>query len=261
MDFQELNQIFTTDFNLEAVLAIRQNWRAGDKYSCLEIPRRRHGLILLLDCPAKYELPDGQMFQANPGDVMLLPLGARYSVTMLTPPGKTGHSFLINFRLTDTAGKRLSLGNQVVRLCQDSGKLQLLFSAAAELYKNAIPAALKAKVYSLFAALFPIAQTDECCIAYINQHYTDRFHIPKLAQMCAMSETAYRKRFRAITGMSPIQYINHLKIKKACQMLRSGDMRPEDICDFLNFYSLPYFYKVFRDYMGCTPNEYRNQRL
>ncbi len=259
MDFQELNKIFTTDFNLDAVLAIRQTWRAGDKYSCLEIPRRRHGLILLLDCPARYELPDGQVFQANPGDVMLLPLGARYSVTMLTPPGKTGHSFLINFRLSDTGGKRIPLGDQVVRLCQDRGKLQPMFSAAAELYKSASPALLKAKVYSLFGTLFPVAQTDECCIAYIGQHYTDRFSVPKLAQQCAMSETTYRKRFRALTGMSPVQYINRLKIKKACQMLRSGDMRSEDICAFLNFYSLPYFYKVFRDYMGCTPNEYRNQ--
>ncbi len=257
MDLQKLNQIFTTDFNLDTVLAIHQTWLAGDKFSCLETPRRRHGLILFLDCPARYEFADGQVFQANPGDVALLPLGARYSMRLLTPPGKTGHSLLINFCLRNPAGKQLLLGDRIVRLCQDDGRLQPLFSAAAEAFKGNSPAWLKAKVYALFAALFPVNRADECCLAYIGQHYTDQFSIPKLAQMCAMSETAYRKRFKALTGMPPVQYINRLKIEKACQMLRSGDMRPADICDFLNFYSLPYFYKVFRDCTGCTPSQYR----
>ncbi len=74
-----------------------------------------------------------------------------------------------------------------------------------------------------------------------------------------MSETVYRKRFRQVTGLSPVQYINRLKIEKACQMLRSGDMSSSAISEFLNFYSLPYFYKVFRECMGMTPNQYRDQ--
>ena len=73
-----------------------------------------------------------------------------------------------------------------------------------------------------------------------------------------MSETAYRKRFRQLTGQSPVQYINRLKIEKACQMLLSGDISPNDISDFLNFYSLPYFYKVFKDITGMTPHQYRD---
>ena len=67
------------------------------------------------------------------------------------------------------------------------------------------------------------------------------------------------KRFRQLTGLSPVQYINRLKIEKACQMLRSDDISPSAISDFLNFYSLPYFYKVFRDHTGMTPNQYREQ--
>jgi AraC-like DNA-binding protein len=191
---------------------------------------------------------------------MLLPKGAHYAISFPLPPEKSARPVMINFRLTDLRGREIPLGDRVIRLCKDDGTLLPLFSASAQLYKSASPARLKAKVYELIGALFPVAETDECCLAYIGRHYTDRFSIPALAARCAMSETAYRKRFKAITGLSPVQYINRLKVERACQMLLSGDMSPQAISDFLNFYSLPYFYKVFRDCMGCTPNEYRNRK-
>ena len=73
-----------------------------------------------------------------------------------------------------------------------------------------------------------------------------------------MSETAYRKRFKAVTGAAPLQYINNLKIEKARQMLLdSEDISVKEICDILNFYSLPYFYKVFKEHTGLTPMKYR----
>jgi two-component system response regulator YesN len=57
-----------------------------------------------------------------------------------------------------------------------------------------------------------------------------------------------------------VRYINRLKVEKACQMLQSGDISPSLISDFLNFYSLPYFYKVFKEYTGMTPHQYRNSQ-
>ena len=259
MKMQELNEIFTADFNLDSLVSARQSWNPGSRYNSLESPRRFHGLFLLADCPATYELPDGRRVQANTGDVILLPKGARYALSLAVPEGKTAHPFLVNFRLSTPEGKELLLGENAMRLCRDNGALLPLFTTAAQLYKRSSPVGLKAKVYELFAALFPLMETDECCVAYINRHYTERFSVPGLAERCAMSETVYRKRFRQLTGCSPVQYINRLKIDKACQMLQSGDIGPKDISEFLNFYSLPYFYKVFKDHTGLTPNQYRDR--
>ena len=116
---------------------------------------------------------------------------------------------------------------------------------------------LKGKLYQLIGKLFPIIQEDECCLAYINSHYTAQFHIPDLAKRCGMCETAYRKRFHQLTGYSPAKYITRLKIEKACQMLRSSQISIGNISEFLNFYSAPYFYKIFKEHMGMTPAEYR----
>lgn len=259
MQLQQLNEIFATDFNLDGITSVKLEWSAEKRYNRLEVPRRIHGFFLPMDCPAEFSFPDGSSIQAGVGDVVLLAKGAYYALRLLAPEGKMGHSISVNFRISNTDGQELSLGEQVIRLCRDDGTLLPLFSAVARLYQKGSAAGLKAKVFELADAIFPLMDADECCIAYINRHYTNRFSVPELAQRCAMSETVYRKRFRQLTGLSPVQYINRLKIEKACQMLRSDDISPGAISDFLNFYSLPYFYKVFRDYMGMTPNQYRDQ--
>ena len=260
MTFEKLNEIFTSDFNLDKIVATGQQWNSGQRFSRIDRPRSSHGLFLLTDFSARYELSDGTDFIAEPGDLLLLPKGAQYITTFLSPPGKESHPIMINFRLTDADGQIIPLGDQVMRLCRDSGNLLHFFTTAAQLYLNTAPAKLKSKVFELFGNLFPLADTDECCIAYIGRHYTDDLSIPALAQRCALSETVYRKRFKQLTGVSPVRYINRLKVEKACQMLQSGDISPSLISDFLNFYSLPYFYKVFKEYTGMTPHQYRNSQ-
>ena len=259
MQLQQLNEIFTTDFNLDGITSVIIDWTWEKRYNRLEVPRRAHGFFLPVDYPAVFDFPDGTSLQAGVGDVVLLAKGARYTVRLLVPEGKHGRSAGVNFRITSPEGKELSLGEQILPLCRDDGTLLPLFNAAARLYQKGSPAGLKATVYELADTLFPIMETDECCIGYINRHYTNRFQVPELAQRCAVSETVYRKRFKQLTGLSPVQYINRLKVEKACQLLRSDDMSPGAISDFLNFYSLPYFYKVFRDHTGMTPNQYREQ--
>ncbi|MBQ6946954.1 MAG: helix-turn-helix transcriptional regulator, partial [Clostridia bacterium] len=127
------------------------------------------------------------------------------------------------------------------------------------IYPTASPVELKAMVYSLFGELAAARTEDVLAIDYINRHYAQRFNVRKLAKRCMMSETAYRNQFRALTGLSPVRYINRLKIEQACRMMRDGEMRLQEISDYLNFYSLPYFYKVFKEQMGCTPREYLRQ--
>ena len=261
MDFQKLNHIFTTDFNIDSIACPHRSWDADTQYSYIDNPRRRHGLMLLTDYPALYEMPDGKTVQRNVGDLMLLPKGARYHVRFLVPADKQTHPIVLNFRLSAANGKEIPIHSDVVRLCRDDGSLLPLFTATVRLYESGTAANLKSKVYALFDQLFPIEETDQCCIGYINRHYTGRFTIPELAKRCAVSESVYRTQFKQLTGMSPVQYINRLKIEKACQMLQSDDMRLQDISDFLGFYSLPYFYKVFKDCMGITPQEYLKHKL
>ena len=260
MNIQMLNTIFTSDVNLDNITSVRQNWNADTNYNRMEIPRHRNALLLLTDYPAVFQLPNGKSLQANVGEIVLLPKGSRYVLRFLVPNGHQTHPIVVNFRLSDSDGNEIIYDTGVIRLCSDDGSLAPLFYASAELYKSASIIRLKAKIFELFGELFPIIENDVCCIEFINQHYTEKFSIPILAQKCALSESAYRKRFKQLTGLSPIQYINKLKIEKACQLILTGDINMQEISDFLNFYNLPYFYKVFRENTGLTPLQYRQEK-
>lgn len=260
MNFKEFNDVFNTDFNLSNILAVRQNWRAEHKFSCIEAPRRNIGLLMITDYPVFVELSDGSSFQADVGDVLLLPKGARYIIRFLVPQGKVSHPVVVNFVITTESGEEVNLESNAMRLCRDNGALLPLFQAATQHYKSAPPSRLKGAVFELLGRLFPVQEEDECGIAYINRNYTDRFHIPDLAKRCGMSEPVYRKRFKQLTGCSPVQYINRMKINKACQMLCNTEMTPASISGFLRFNNLPYFYKVFKDITGLTPSQYIEQK-
>ncbi len=259
MDLKELKEFFTTDFNIDHIFACHVTNKTSYKYSCMDVPCRSYGFILQGDFPRLYEIDNGEKIYTEPGDILLLPKGGRYTTTILNyGSAKTVSHYLINFRITDNNGEPVELTSKILKLSSYDEAYKQIFSNIANCYRNRNTMELKSRLYRLFGTLFKPDENSECCITYINQHYTERFSIPELARKCAMSETAYRKRFKELTGHSPIQYINRLKIEKACDMLDWGEFPPSYISDFLSFYSLPYFYKIFKDVTGKTPNEYKN---
>ena len=85
-------------------------------------------------------------------------------------------------------------------------------------------------------------------------------NVPDLAKRCAMSGSVCRLHFKELTGYSPVKYINRIKIEKACVLLECSDFSISLISDFLHFYSVSYFYKVFKAHKGVTPIDYRNKK-
>ena len=257
MSIEKLNEIFTADFNIDSIIALRQN-RHSRQHSWMETPRRINGLFLITDYPAHYTLDDGSSFKAEVGDVLLMSKGSRYIVNFSIPEGKKTHPLMINFRLVDAENNEIILPTGVEKLTHDDHTLLPLFSAAAQHYKNSAHALLKSRVFEIIGNLFPIEPKDECMIAYINRHYTHSFNISELAKSCAMCEATYRKRFKELTGVSPVQYINTLKVQKACELLTDGDLNAADIAEFLSFCSISYFYRVFKDIKGMAPAEFKS---
>lgn len=255
MIIETLNSIFSAEFNVDSILAIRQN-RSLNNHSWLTQPRYTNALFLITDYPVQYTTADGSSFNATVGDVILLPKNSRYSVHFDIPNGKKSRPYMINFRLLDKDYNEIQLPQTPVKLMHSNGDLSGIFSSAAQFYKNNATAMLKAKTYELIHNIFPLEPKDECLINYINRHYTRSFSIPELAERSNMCEAAYRKKFKELTGFSPIQYINRLKVEKSCELLLSHELSTADIAEFLNFCSISYFYRTFKEIIGQTPQEY-----
>ena len=74
-----------------------------------------------------------------------------------------------------------------------------------------------------------------------------------------MSETNFRKRFKAYTGLAPAQYRLRARLEKAERLLADSDATIESIALDLGFYDTAYFCKVFRRQTGRTPVRYRRE--
>ena len=247
------------DFNVCSVVAMRQHWRNGENLNYLSVGRPDHGLALILEGEVLYTDVNGRGQSAGAGDVVYIPKSKRYRVEF----SDAVRSILINFSLSDHMGRELMLSDDIFRAASDASKeVKALFETIAESYRGAGGLIeLKTMIYELMGRLFGekadySGDVIDQCVAYIDSHYAEIQGIGELAAMCGFGETAFRKRFRQQMGMSPVHYINAVRVERACRMLRSSDMTVSGVCEFLGFYDVAYFHKVFKRYTGTTPGEY-----
>ncbi len=94
-------------------------------------------------------------------------------------------------------------------------------------------------------------------IEYIGNHFSGQIQIRELADICNMSETNFRRLFVESMGISPVSYINQVRIRAACEKLKKSGESVADIAENCGFGSLSTFNRNFRKYTGTTPNEWR----
>ncbi len=66
--------------------------------------------------------------------------------------------------------------------------------------------------------------------------------------------------FKNIYGVTVFDYIDHLKIRQANDMLFQG-RQIKEIVHTLGFYDESHFYKKYKKIMGISPSEYCEQRF
>lgn len=96
-------------------------------------------------------------------------------------------------------------------------------------------------------------------MAYIYEHYSEKISIKELAAAAFLSERECFRVFQDCLHMTPAEYIKSYRLQAACQMLAKGQEPVTVIGHACGLGSSSYFGKVFREYMRCTPTEYREK--
>lgn len=96
-------------------------------------------------------------------------------------------------------------------------------------------------------------------INYIENNLTQKLTISNLAKTCALCETQFRKLFKKEYGVSPVKYINRLRVNKAISMLYSGHYSMGEIAEQCGFSTQKYFNKIFYSEIGKSPSQYKNE--
>ncbi len=97
-------------------------------------------------------------------------------------------------------------------------------------------------------------------IAHIYQRYNEKITIEELAKLARMSRSAYLARFKAFTGTSPGEFIQHHRVENAASMLFCTSHTVSEISAAVGFYDTPHMIRCFEKHMGMSPTEYRRQK-
>jgi AraC-like DNA-binding protein len=96
---------------------------------------------------------------------------------------------------------------------------------------------------------------------YIDDNISQPINVETLATLCGWSLTHFRRIFREIMRVSPLEYINNMRISKACLLLRSTEESILNISESVGFRSVSSFNRLFFREMQITPREYRRQMI
>lgn len=99
--------------------------------------------------------------------------------------------------------------------------------------------------------------TISAALEYISREFDEQIKIEELAEMCHISETHFRRVFLESMGKTPVEYINWIRIKSACELLKSTSDSIGEIAIKVGFFTVTTFNRNFRRLMGVSPQEWR----
>ena len=72
-----------------------------------------------------------------------------------------------------------------------------------------------------------------------------------------MSRSAFAKAFHDAFDRSPMNFVNHVRMQTAAQLLESSHMAIEQIAIRVGYFSRTHFSQVFKKHTGLPPAEFR----
>ncbi len=98
----------------------------------------------------------------------------------------------------------------------------------------------------------------ERIVAEINRSLHKSISLSQMGERCGLSYVQFLRRFKAFTGVSPIEYVAERRLQKAKQLLADTDLLVKDIafsCGFENEY---YFSNFFKKHTNMSPTAFRS---
>lgn len=96
-------------------------------------------------------------------------------------------------------------------------------------------------------------------LEYINLNYARDINVEELAQVSHMSLTHFRRVFLRYMDVAPSEYVNLVRIQKACELLSKNHEGLSEVAAKVGFPVLSTFIRNFKKIVGCPPNQWRNR--
>ena len=95
-------------------------------------------------------------------------------------------------------------------------------------------------------------------IRWTHENFARKITIDEAAKISGYSKYHFCSRFKALTGMTYMHYLNTVRVSKACFMLRNGDS-VQNVCRNCGFENVSHFIQLFKRIQHMTPYQYASQ--
>jgi len=136
---------------------------------------------------------------------------------------------------------------QALRIEEERGRVEVLEKLVDTRLMQAKTAA---KQYSL-----PVQQA----ISYVEQHLQEPLGMREVANQIHLNPSYFSALFKEQTGFTFSEYITRSRLQKAKELLLQTRLSITDISEQIGYQTPKYFIKLFKDYEGISPNQYRKQ--
>lgn len=137
--------------------------------------------------------------------------------------------------------------HQLAEFIQGCHQLQALLSYVALLNRQQQPRSGKALDLEQLRAL-------------MQEHVHGQLDLDSLASAANLSKFHFAKKFKALTGSSPIQFFINMKMQRACYLLDSSHQSIKEVAAALGYEDVYYFSRLFKKTTGLSPGQYRHNR-
>lgn len=93
----------------------------------------------------------------------------------------------------------------------------------------------------------------------IHTDYKEDLSLNYLADQVYTSPCYFSTMFTRFLGISPMTYLNELRMNKAEELLRNSSINLQQICKMVGYRNLPYFCTCFKRKHQMTPTQFRRK--
>ncbi len=213
-------ELYSMDFNLDSFFAMHQYWK-GEFTNMTNTPRPTCAFLYSDNCELLYTFKNSPPIRVGNKKIVYIPKGATYKTEFISLDGDDSHTMLIEFTITSREGEPISMGTYPSEIISDtSGIYKTMFVEMIDSYNmpTMSPSVIKSILYRL--------------VSQISKEYRQ--------------QNVYSNTYRSIA-----KGINYFETQM------KQDMSIADVAKMCHV-SESSFRRIFKQYMGVTPVEFRN---
>jgi transcriptional regulator GlxA family with amidase domain len=97
------------------------------------------------------------------------------------------------------------------------------------------------------------------CQSWIGENYTVSRPVERMIEHSGLPSRTFKRRFRAATGYTPLDYVQLVRIEEAKQLLETSDLSIDTVSVEIGYEDPAFFRRLFRRHAGITPSRYRQR--